>query len=182
MSHNNFLRFSYYVNKRIFFVFSWTNRHDWTTTIHPIMHLSQQFQSAQSVSEGCPFFFRAILKTQAVGPPCDDEGALSTMVPAEMSCQSPGGMATDWSPSPPLFLTKVHSSGDWSKCRHQYYSSLFSPPNTVGAQKLTGWFSPKLLFLGVWQQMHYCVLAGYVCRLMYAAQTHWMAFWSVTVK
>lgn len=144
---------------------------------------SSTLQSPQSVSEGGAFLFRAILsETQTVGPPCDDEGAPSSMVPPQMSCRSPGGMATDWSPSPPLFLTKVHFSRDRSKCRHQYCSSLFCPLNTVGAQKLTGWFSPKFLFLGVWQQMHYCVLAGYLCRLMYVVQTHWMAFQSVTVK
>lgn len=118
-------------------------------------------------------------QTQTVGPPSVDEEASDMMAPAQMSCQCQGGMTTDWSPSPPLLLTKVHFSGDRSKCRHQYCSSLFSSPNTAGAQKLTGWFSPKLLFLGVWQQMHYCVLAGCLCRLMYAAQTHWMAFWSV---
>lgn len=61
-------------------------------------------------------------------------------------------------------------------------AGCFPPLNTVGAQKLTGWFSPKLLFLAVWQQMHYCVLAGYLGRLMYATQTHSMAFWSVTVE
>lgn len=104
------------------------------------------------------------------------------MLPAQMSCRSPWGMATDWSPSPPLFLTKVHFSRDQSQCRHQYCSSLFPPLYTVGAQKLTGWFCPKSLFLGVWQQMHYRVLAGYLCRRMYAAWTHWMAFWSVIVK
>lgn len=30
--------------------------------------------------------------------------------------------------------------------------------------------------------MHYCVLAGYLGRLMYATQTHSVAFWSVTAE
>lgn len=91
-------------------------------------------------------------------------------------------MVTGWSPFPPLFLTKVHFSGERTKCRLQYRSSLFSSLNTVGSQKLTGWLSPMLLFLGVWQQKHYCVVVGYLHRLMYATETHWMAFWSVIVK
>lgn len=98
---------------------------------------SSTLQTAQSVCEGTTFLF-ILSETQTVGPPCDDEGALSTMVPVQMSCRYPGGMAIDWSPSPPLFLTKVHFSRDRSKCRHQYCSSLFSPLYTVGAQKLTG--------------------------------------------
>lgn len=159
------------------------NCHDWLTPAHPTMHLCKLGVAAESVCEGRALLFRAVLsETQTVGPPCDDRAAPSEALPAQRSCQGPAGMATDWSPSPPLFSTRVHFSGDRSKCRLQRCGRLFSSLNTVGAQKLTGWFSPKLLCLGVWQQMHYCVLAGYLGRLMYATQTYSVAFWSGTVR
>lgn len=165
------------------FVSRWTNRQDWLTAVHPAVHLCKLGFAAKSVCEGHTLLFRAILsETQTVGPLCDDEEEVSEAVPAQRSCQCPGGMVTDWSPSPPLFLTRVHFSGDRSKCRLQCCNRLFSSLNTVGTQKVTGWFSPKLRFLGVWQQMHYCVLAGCLDRLMYATRTHSMAFCSVTLK
>lgn len=56
MSCDNFLRFNYYLKKRFLFVFSWTNCHDGTTAIHPIVHVSQfDFAISSKCIWGCRF-------------------------------------------------------------------------------------------------------------------------------